>query len=136
MQIIVAQPRLMPAGCPLQVVPCTLSPASCPLQVVPCRLSPVNRYKKTKQKSPSGKKEVFVDIRQLPIITKQTLPISKMKETESRRLWRHVTKGETTGACYFRLLAVNQPNRVKIRLKYPLVIATPRPRVSILQMLH
>jgi len=40
-----------------------------------------------------GKKEVFVDIRQLPIITKQTLPISKMKETESRRLWRHVTKG-------------------------------------------
>lgn len=39
------------------------------------------------------KKEVFVDIHAIPIIKKQCLPISQQGDWESRRLWKHVTKG-------------------------------------------
>lgn len=39
------------------------------------------------------KKEAFVDTHSLPVIKKQCAPISQQGQWESRRLWRHVTKG-------------------------------------------
>ena len=42
-------------------------------------------------KWPSGKTEVFVDTRTLPIIKKKVSPISQQEEYESRRLWKDLT---------------------------------------------
>ena len=39
----------------------------------------------------TGKTEVFVDTKALPIIKKQVKPISQQQEYESRNLWKEVT---------------------------------------------
>lgn len=39
----------------------------------------------------SGKSEVFVDTKAIPIIKKQVKPISQQQEFESRNLWKEVT---------------------------------------------
>lgn len=43
-------------------------------------------------KTPSGKQEVFVDTRTIPIIKKKVKSIAEQEPFESRRLWKDVTR--------------------------------------------
>lgn len=70
----------------------------------------------------SAKTEVFVDTKELPIITKQVKPISQQENYESRHLWKDVTfalKMQNVNAATAAKFAIEQRQRelVKERLE-------------------